>query len=191
MAILVGSSLEGGIVDFASQNHTAAWNFVAVNSGIADTFWIAPGEDNEDHSIAVGVYQDSGGLPDSLLGVVGPFSIPAGVGPHSFDISGLGLSIEIGITYHLALRDTTSNFNFNGSPESFTYYEKNADFPDPFGAGAFGNARLAVWIEDLELVPQIIRPDGDLATTGWSTAPLWSKINEETPDGIVISAVAS
>lgn len=39
--------------------------------------------------------------------------------------------------------------------------------------------------------PQRIRPDGDLATTGWSTAPLWSKIAEETADGTVISGLAS
>ena len=38
---------------------------------------------------------------------------------------------------------------------------------------------------------QALRPDGDLATTGWSTAPLWSKVDEETADATVITATMS
>ena len=34
--------------------------------------------------------------------------------------------------------------------------------------------------------PQQIRPDADVATTGWTTAPLWSKVEETSPDGTVI-----
>jgi hypothetical protein len=29
---------------------------------------------------------------------------------------------------------------------------------------------------------QVLRPDSDLATNGWKTAPLWSKLDEETAD---------
>jgi hypothetical protein len=39
--------------------------------------------------------------------------------------------------------------------------------------------------------PQQLRPDADLATTGWSTAPLWSKIDEASAGGDVISAVSA
>jgi hypothetical protein len=39
--------------------------------------------------------------------------------------------------------------------------------------------------------PQTLRPDADLATTGWSTAPLWSKIDESTAGGDTITGVAS
>jgi len=42
-----------------------------------------------------------------------------------------------------------------------------------------------------ELNAQQLRPDADLATAGWSTAPLWSKIDEDTPDGVTITGVAS
>lgn len=38
---------------------------------------------------------------------------------------------------------------------------------------------------------QQIRPDADIATTGWATAPLWSKVDESSPDGTVITATAS
>lgn len=38
--------------------------------------------------------------------------------------------------------------------------------------------------------PQIIRPDADVVATSWATAPLWSKVEEETADGVVITATA-
>jgi len=40
-------------------------------------------------------------------------------------------------------------------------------------------------------VPQTLRPDADIVTTGWATAPLFSKINESSADGTVITATAS
>lgn len=39
---------------------------------------------------------------------------------------------------------------------------------------------------------QLILPDADVTTTGWSTAPLWSKIDDgATPDATVISATST
>jgi hypothetical protein len=40
---------------------------------------------------------------------------------------------------------------------------------------------------------QRLNPDADVTTTGWTTTPLWSKIDEDpaSPDGTVISATAS
>lgn len=38
---------------------------------------------------------------------------------------------------------------------------------------------------------QILRPDADTTTTGWTTTPLFSKINEAVADGTVITATAS
>lgn len=39
--------------------------------------------------------------------------------------------------------------------------------------------------------PQTLRPDADTVTTGWATAPLFSKVNEASADGTVITATAS
>lgn len=52
-------------------------------------------------------------------------------------------------------------------------------------------SHLAIALAPPDAVMQKLRPDADIATTGWSTAPLWSKIEEESADGTVISAVAS
>ncbi len=38
--------------------------------------------------------------------------------------------------------------------------------------------------------PQIIRPDADLATTGWTVTPLFSKVNDQS-DATVISATCA
>jgi hypothetical protein len=46
----------------------------------------------------------------------------------------------------------------------------------------------ASWASD---PPQTVRPDADIVTTGWATAPLWSKIEETSPDGTVITATAA
>lgn len=38
---------------------------------------------------------------------------------------------------------------------------------------------------------QTVRPDADTTTTGWTSTPLFSKINETSPDGTTITATAS
>ena len=43
---------------------------------------------------------------------------------------------------------------------------------------------------DLVALQKLV-PDADLEATGWSTAPLWSKIDEESPDGVTITGTAS
>lgn len=52
-------------------------------------------------------------------------------------------------------------------------------------------SHIAVAVVAAAAITQKLRPDADLATTGWNTAPLWSKIEEETADGTVITGVAS
>lgn len=69
-----------------------------------------------------------------------------------------------------------------------------------YGNGATGaDARLmglaleVEWGTSETIIYTEIKPSDDIATTGWSTTPLYSKIDEDSdsPDGTVISAVAS
>lgn len=47
-------------------------------------------------------------------------------------------------------------------------------------------------LDNLSIGPaQTLRPDADITTTGWATAPLFSKINEASADGTVITATAA
>jgi hypothetical protein len=54
-----------------------------------------------------------------------------------------------------------------------------------------GVALIATFKEASAGAVQTLRPDADIVTTGWATAPLWSKIEEESADGTVITATAS
>lgn len=58
-------------------------------------------------------------------------------------------------------------------------------------AAGTGAAFVAAFKTSAAPSPQALRPDADVATTGWSTAPLYSKINEESADGTVITGTAS
>jgi hypothetical protein len=40
-------------------------------------------------------------------------------------------------------------------------------------------------------VGQTLRPDADIVTTGWTATPLWSKIEETSADGTVVTGTAS
>lgn len=52
------------------------------------------------------------------------------------------------------------------------------------GASAIGLALIGV-------VTQTLRPDADLDAASWTTTPLWSKVDEASPGGDVISATSS
>lgn len=155
MTVLVGSTSEGVAVDFVSAGATGAWSFVASASGLAKRLWLNPKVSNAPgETLRVGIYADNGaGLPGALLGATGTFTIPAGLGPYSFDISSLNISIVSGTRYHLALRDP-QNFDFQGTSSAGAYRETLAvDFPDPFASSAASNVRLAIWVEDTVDVP--------------------------------------
>lgn len=57
-------------------------------------------------------------------------------------------------------------------------------FVDDIASGA------ATWIGP-SVLNQSLRPDADNAAGGWTTTPLWSKVDEATPGGDVITATAS
>jgi hypothetical protein len=58
------------------------------------------------------------------------------------------------------------------------------------GTGVAWAGAAVTFLADLTPAAQFVRPDADLATTGWTTAPLWSKVNDQS-DATFISGVAS
>ena len=48
----------------------------------------------------------------------------------------------------------------------------------------------AWWNDTLGPPPQIIRPDADTVTTGWTTTPLFSKINDQSDATVITSTLA-
>lgn len=52
-------------------------------------------------------------------------------------------------------------------------------------------ASIIVSFKAVTVATQAVRPDADTTTTGWTSTPLFSKINESSPDGTVITATAA
>ena len=48
---------------------------------------------------------------------------------------------------------------------------------------------VAVSESNVVIVPQLIFPDADLDATGWSTAPLWSKVSDESDATVITSQI--
>lgn len=62
------------------------------------------------------------------------------------------------------------------------------------GSFAGGNSvfiRYGLAVIAAAVSTQAVRPDADTTTTGWTSTPLFSKINESSPDGTVITATAA
>lgn len=57
--------------------------------------------------------------------------------------------------------------------------------------GESDSAMAAISLKTAAVVTQTLRPDADTTTTGWTSTPLFSKINETSADGTVITATAS
>jgi len=60
------------------------------------------------------------------------------------------------------------------------------------GGITFNESRIdyvAFEIPDAAMIDLV--PDGDIVTTGWAPAPLWSKVDELSADGTVITGTAS
>lgn len=81
------------------------------------------------------------------------------------------------------------------------YTDYAADWPDQGAAGttSYGIAdatgtgtvtKIAVEIKGTGAAVSVARPDADLATTGWSTAPLFSKLNDQSDATVVTATLA-
>jgi len=83
--------------------------------------------------------------------------------------------------------------NANGTLSSFCTFGTQAynavgsgDAPSWSWTGSADYSYVAVAFQALVVPPQQVRPDADVTTTGWSTAPLWDKVDESSADGTVI-----
>lgn len=105
------------------------------------------------------------------------------------------------IEARLYLADATSPIT-NGTVSSAATRNTGTAIDEvAFGNTTFNAQTVQMWIDDLQLNGtgwpgpatggiQTLLPDADVTTTGWTTAPLYSKLNDGT-DATIITATAS
>lgn len=105
---------------------------------------------------------------------------------------------SIGALCDITLLNPDANINKNGETGLrmvFSAGDPGVVFPSRDNVVSFYSLENASFDEPKLIitytVSQKLRPDADLATSGWTTAPLWSKIDEDSADGTVITGVAS
>jgi hypothetical protein len=110
------------------------------------------------------------------------------------DMSATAWAVTFGIgTGNGALTTVETNYTGGNSCGASTadawFLGQSASDPRIILYDDFAHATLAA---DYPIGPlmQTFRPDADTVTTGWTATPLWSKIEEETADGTVITATA-
>jgi len=105
-------------------------------------------------------------------------------GNHYFELAGVDTAVTQGQRLRLRVYlDDTSVPAVTGYTATLYYAGTSS--------GASGDSYLTLPVMVVESGQQGIYPDADTATTGWSSTPLWSKVDEASPDGTVISATAS
>lgn len=106
-----------------------------------------------------------------------------------------GVYIDSGDSHNATAGTEVWDRNNGGGPSSAGVYriESGAGSYAVSGSwtGSSGYTGAAVAYLSATGPPQTLRPDADVTTTGWTTTPLWSKIEETSADGTVITATAS
>lgn len=147
------------------------------------------------------IYEDSAGEPGALIATLAEIVVPLADTTGAWrDLTGLSVvstsdAIWIGLWYngvnHRYAYDTPGG-DVSRYKSSLATYSSSGDAPDPWPAGsdATDTQEHSTYIE-YTASGQQLRPDADVTTTGWTTTPLWSKIEETSADGTVITATAS
>jgi hypothetical protein len=80
---------------------------------------------------------------------------------------------------------SVDNTVHSGCSSTKTAIDNNEGMEWSWGSGE-EYAYIATGFRTTTIPPQQLRPDADITTTGWTATPLWSKIEEVSPDGTVI-----
>lgn len=126
--------------------------------------------------IRLGIYSDSGGSPDALLGNTGGISPITGTGRNGWHYAVLSssVSIESGTDYWLAIHCNATSSVFPSMDSTTGSNEDNADtyvggFADPFGASSSTTGKLCIYAgsaEEAAFAPVIVGPGGNLELGG-------------------------
>lgn len=148
------------------------------------------------------IYRDNAGEPGALIATLPEITFSEALTTAAwYDVTGLSIvspvnQVWIGLWFknsnHRYAYDTPGG-NIARYDGAMLAYSSGGDAPDPWDTGGDspGTQEKSFYIDYTTVATQTLRPDADTTTTGWTSTPLFSKINESSPDGTVITATAS
>lgn len=193
-------------------NHNTVFtslDFNGVNSGLVDgpfdaggsygtitDFYIWFKRTGGSSSIRPLIYADNAGVPGALIATLTEITITEDAGSWQH-IGSLSIAFSTPIWIGFWCGDSANNpeYSYDGAGpgyynSSLATYSSTGNAPDPWSGGsAVSTQKVAVYVVYTPgAAPQVIEPDADNAAGGWTTTPLFSKVNESSPDGTVITA---
>jgi hypothetical protein len=202
-----GKTSVGASEDFNAANDGAVNGPYAVGIGSTITeFHAYFRSDGNGPAIAVRplIYEDNAGEPGALIATLAQIQLTTGDTTGAWrDLTGLSV-VSPAANIWIGLWNLNSNYRYaydtpGGNPERYkgvlATYSSSGDAPDPWPAASDSTSlqepSMYVVYTAAGGPAQTVRPDADVTTTGWTTTPLWSKIEETSADGTVITATAS
>jgi hypothetical protein len=202
-----GKTSVGGTEDFDSTNDGDIQGPYTVGAGSTITEFHAylrsTGAGATDPKFRPLVYADNAGEPGALIATLPEITIALADTTGAWrDITGLSVStganaaIWIGLWFngvnHRYVYDTPGG-NTSRYDAAMLTYSSSGDAPSSWDTAGDTPAtqEKSLYVVYSGAVTQKLRPDADVTTTGWTSTPLWSKIEETSADGTVITATAS
>jgi hypothetical protein len=157
MAVLLGRTSAANNADFIGSGNAGAWDFVCDEDGDLETIFGSAQVTNADvGDLEVGIYEDVGGVPGTLLGSapVDDIGTMQSTGVWSATLS-TPVSVAAGLTYWLAVYATSGQYNFEG--DSSGHYSEDLSpgaLPATWAEFASGTVNTIIWGEGTITAPQ-------------------------------------
>lgn len=199
MSTFIGKTAAGGTPISIGANLKVATKYTVAGLTIAgiQAYMDGSGTGSGVSNVRLGIYEDSGAgtTPTTLLAVTGSFTVADGAaaGWYGAALSGGPVAIAAGLKWFAFLTDNT-RVRIYLDAGTFGDEKYGADtfsdgMADPFGSWSSDASNHSIRAYDSLVTLDTCLPDADIVTTGWATAPLFSKVNDAS-DATVIQATA-
>jgi hypothetical protein len=172
-ALGAGATVSAAVLDLFLNDDDAV---AAFTTAVAALDWSSGGLTTAD-------WQNTSALA-ALTEVATRASAGVGAGYNAFTDTGAGLASIVNKTGHTYIVGWSTRMEAGTTPTLHEHIIWEGG-----GAGASPSPRLTITYT--AVTTTTVRPDADTTTTGWTATPLWSKIEESSADGTVVTATAA
>jgi hypothetical protein len=198
MTTFIGKNAIGGTAIAIPANLKVATKYTVASgltiSGI-QAYMDGLGSGSGVSNVLLGIYNDygTGITPDDLLAYVS-LTVADGAAAGWYGNTLTPVAIPAGIMYFAFLSDNPRCRLYSDTgtfgDEKYIADTFSDGFADPFGGYSNDASNHCIRAYDSLVTLDACLPDADIVTTGWTTAPLFSKVNDSS-DATVIQATAS